>query len=470
MIFEMEEIMELKEIKIIQGGMGVYISCPALARKVSSLSRFGRETLGTISGVALERLFPRILRQGGEKAEEMIRVLTDFPFRGIAEKVLNEYISKSGKGVPVFSVTPSHALIILTICANFAFVRLAKEGHTNPVSINYLEKIAMPHLFAIYGAMLAGVDYITMGAGIPIQIPTIINAYASGQPASYEIPVIDGDKYVMTFDPRKFFGEEIPQLKRPGFIPIIASNVLAIMLEKKLSKGSIQGFVIEEPTAGGHNAPPRNKISYGDKDIVDYPKIAELGIPFWIGGSYASPGKLEWAQSVGANGIQAGSIFALSEESGMDPKIRQEIRKRGFSGTNVVKTDMRASPTGFPLKVVELTGTVSGESTYQARERVCDQSVLVSAYKKPNGSIGYRCASEPIDAYIKKGGKIEDTVGRKCICNGLITTGNLRFEGENEPAIVTLGDDTSFLTHLMQNENSSYIAEDALNYLLGKST
>ena len=457
--------MELKEKKIIQGGMGVYISCPDMARLVSSLGE-----LGTTSGTALEKIFPRILRQGGERAEEMIRVLKDFPFRGIAERVLSEYLGKPGKGVPMFSVTPSHALIMLTICANFAFVRLAKEGHTNPVSINYLEKIAMPHLFAIYGAMLAGIDYITMGAGIPIHIPAVISAYASGQPASYKIPVIDSDDYVMTFDPRKFFGEEIPRLKRPGFIPIIASNVLAIMLDKKLPEGSIDGFVVEESTAGGHNAPPRNKQFYGEKDIVNYPKIAELGIPFWIGGSYASPEKLKWAQSVGANGIQAGTIFALSEESGMDPKIRQEIRKRGFSGTNVVKTDMRASPTGFPFKVVELPGTVSEESTYQARERVCDQSVLVSAYKKANGAIGYRCASEPIDAYIKKGGKIEDTVGRKCICNGLITTSGLRLASETEPAIVTLGDDTSFLKYLMRDENSSYTAEDALNYLLGKST
>lgn len=457
--------MELKEIKIIQGGMGVYISCPALARFVSSLGQ-----LGTNSGTALERILPRILRQGGERAEEIIHVLKDFPFKGIAERVLNEYLEKPRKGVPMFSVNPSHALIMLTICANFAFVRLAKEGHANQVSINYLEKIAMPHLFAIYGAMLAGVDFITMGAGIPIQIPAVINAYVSGQPASYKIPVIDSDDYIMTFDPKGFFGGEIPQLKRPEFIPIIASNVLAIMLEKRLPKGSIQGFVIEEPTAGGHNAPPRNKVSYGEKDIVDYPKIAELGIPFWIGGSYASPEKLEWAQSVGASGIQAGTIFALSEESGMDPSIRQEIRKRGFNGTNVVKTDMRASPTGFPFKVVELPGTVSEQSVYEARRRVCDQSALVSAFKKPNGSIGYRCPSEPVDTYVRKGGKIEDTVGRKCVCDGLITTGGLRYEGETEPAIVTLGDDTSFLKHLMQDENSSYTAEDALNYLLGKLT
>jgi nitronate monooxygenase len=53
------------------------------------------------------------------------------------------------------------------IVANFVEVWLAKRGHSNPVGINYLEKIQPPHLVSIYGAMLAGVDRVVMGAGIP---------------------------------------------------------------------------------------------------------------------------------------------------------------------------------------------------------------------------------------------------------------------------------------------------------------
>jgi nitronate monooxygenase len=317
--------------------------------------------------------------------------------------------------------------------------------------------------------MLAGVDFITMGAGIPIQIPALINAFLEGRPATYRIPVIDGDEHEMSFNPQSFFGQEIPVLKRPGFIPIIASNILATILVKKLPAGSIYGFVVEEPTAGGHNAPPRNKVSYGEKDVVDYFALAKLGLPFWIGGSCASPEKLKAAIAVGANGIQTGSIFALSNESGMDSEIRREILKAGFNGTLEVETSMEISPTGFPFKVAHLPGSISDPDVYEARRRVCDLCVLVSCYKKPDGSIGYRCPSEPTEHFVHKGGKIEDTKNRGCVCNGLITAAGLRFENENhEPAIVTLGDDVSFLKHLMKNDDDSYSAVDAIRYLFGE--
>lgn len=451
---------------VISGGMGVNTSCPDLASQVSRYSQPGRETLGTISGVALEMVMTRFLQLGGSYANRIRKALEDFPFKSIAQRIIDEY-SKPQKGVPMFSVNPSRSLRELTICANFAFVRMAKEGHDRAISINYLEKISMPHLFAIFGAMLAGVDFITMGAGIPIQIPAVIEAYHTGGTALYKIPVIGGDDHQISFNPAEFFGETIPSLKKPGFLPIIASNILGIMLKKKLPEGSIYGFVIEEPTAGGHNAPPRNKVDYGVKDIVDYEGIANLGLPFWIGGSYASPEKLSKALSVGANGIQAGSIFALSNESGMRTDFRKEIIRKALARELLVRTDMRISPTGFPFKVIEMDGTISNGDTYRARHRVCDRGALVYLYKREDGTTGYRCPSEPIETYIKKGGKVEDTESRGCICNGLITTAGLRLAGEEEPAVITLGDDTSFLSHLLKDGRDSYSAVDALNYLFG---
>lgn len=452
--------------KVISGGMGVNTSCCDLARTVSMYSRPGAETLGTISGTALEMVMARMLKIGGIYTERIKKALDDFPFKEVSERIVSEYSGKLSKGIPVFSVNPSRLLSELTICANYAFVKMAKDGHNNPVSINYLEKIAMPHLLAIFGAMLAGVDFITMGAGIPDKIPGVIEAYATGNPATYKIPVVgEKDGYQISFNPAEFFGRSIPTLKRPGFIPIIASNVLGMALKRAIPHGKIYGFVIEEPTAGGHNAPPRNKVDYGDKDIVDYQKIAELELPFWIAGSYASPEKLAWARSVGASGIQAGSIFALSKESGMQESIRKEIIKRAFNKTLSVRTDMRISPTGFPFKVVEIENTISNHDVYESRERVCDKGALVVLYREPDNTIGYRCPSEPEEVYLQKGGKLEDTVGRGCICNGLIVKAGMQLEGENEPAVITLGDDTSFLSHLIQSEDGSYSATDALNYL-----
>lgn len=465
--------------RVIQGGMGFHISHWPLARTISLAGQ-----QGTISGVALDQIMARILRSG-DPGGHLRRALHHFPFPQISDIVMDYYFAEEGtsgrrgrRGVPVFQVNPSRLLIALTICANFSYVWLAKEGHTRPVSINYLEKLALPHLYALTGAMLAHVDIVTMGAGIALQIPAAMRDIAEGRVASYRIPVIGSTvkSVMLQFDPRAYFQSDLPPMRIPKFLPIIASHELAHLYYRKLPTGSVDGFVVEEPTAGGHNAPPRTthvNVSgesikeYGERDIVEYGRIADLGLPFWIGGSKASPKHLAWAQSQGAVGIQTGSIFALSEDSGMDPTLRRQIRARAFHNSLHVRTDMRISPTGFPFKVADLPGTISDPATYTERRRVCNLSALVSPYEKSDGSIGYRCASEPEDIYVAKGGNRADTVGRGCLCNGLLSATGLG--DPNEPPLITMGDDTSFLVHLMQSEDDSYTALDALAYLLGLS-
>jgi len=457
--------------EVVQGGMGVNISGWRLAKAVSILGQ-----LGTVSGVIYERVFARML-QMGDPGGHLRRALSHFPFPEHAEKVLAAFYVEGGKAespairtVPVFTVSPSDLLKSLTICANFALVWLAKEDHENPVSINWLEKVALSHIYAITGAMLAGVDVITMGAGIPLQIPGVIDAILEGGVVSYHVPVegVNIKGCTVGFDPAKFLGGKLPPMKRPEFLPIIASNLLAGILMKRLpGKGRIDGFVIEEPTAGGHNAPPRKGDAYGPKDEVDYPKIKSLGLPFWIGGSKASPEKLEWALSVGASGIQVGSAFALCEESGMDPAIRARIRKLGFRGKLVVRTDFGLSPAWFPFKVVRVYGTLSEPEVYEAREReCCDQGALATLFERPDGSIGARCPAEPVGVYTAKGGNEADTAHKVCLCKALLAAGGSGNSGE--PPVVTLGDDVSFLPHLMLDASSSFRAEDVINYLLGQ--
>jgi nitronate monooxygenase len=66
----------------------------------------------------------------------------------------------------------------LCVVSNFVEVFLAREGHRNPVGINYLEKVQIPHLPSLYGAMLAGVGYVLMGAGIPLHVPGVLDRLA----------------------------------------------------------------------------------------------------------------------------------------------------------------------------------------------------------------------------------------------------------------------------------------------------
>lgn len=457
--------------------MGVYVSTPFLA---NICSRNG--ALGTTSGTGCERILAHILQMGDPDGNYR-RALGRFPFQEIAERILQKYFIEGGKPptkdfkrVPGFSMTPPRELIELTVAASFCFVLLAKEDHDEPVSINYLEKLQIPHIFHLTGAMLAGVDYVTMGAGITLQIPGVLDAIASGGTPSYRVYVEgskDGTKSI-SFNPSQFFGKKL-EMTRPGFLPIVSTDVLAGLMANKLPTGSIQGFVVELPTAGGHNAPPRGREKifdekgqplYGVKDEVNFEKLRELGIPFWIGGSLASPSGLAGAQELGAVGIQTGSIFALSDDSGLIPTYRAEMRRRGFHGELVVRTDPTASPTGYPFKVVELEGTQSDPEAYAKRPRICDRSALLVPYELANGKVGLRCSSEPIPDYLRKGGKLDDAVGRRCLCNGLFSA-----VGIGNPAeipIFTMGDDVSFLPHLMRDENDSYTTADALNYLLSK--
>ena len=246
------------------------------------------------------------------------------------------------------------------------------------------------------------------------------------------------------------------------------------MMQKK-ANGRVDGFIIEAPSAGGHNAPPRGKTTfnekgepvYGERDVADLEKIAELGLPFWLAGGAGSPDALVAALDAGAAGIQVGTLFAYCQESGLDPDNRRRVVAQALAGTLDVLTDGRASPTGFPFKVVQMPDTMSSEEDYQARTRVCDLGYLRSMYRMEDGRIGYRCASEPVDTFVKKGGDIEETVGRKCICNGLMATvgmGQARTDGRELP-ILTSGDELMRLGEFLQGR-TSHSARDVIEYVL----
>jgi nitronate monooxygenase len=134
-----------------------------------------------------------------------------------------------------------------------------------------------------------------------------------------------------------------------------------------------------------------------------------------------------------------------------------------------VLTDKRASPTGFPFKVVQIGETVSQREVYERRERVCDLGYLRTAYKDPRGRVNYRCAAEPVDTYVKKGGEVEDTTGRKCLCNALFATvghAQARAGGVAEKPLVTSGDELKNIRHFIGSDRAAYTAGEVIDYLL----
>ncbi|MEO5666511.1 MAG: nitronate monooxygenase [Bdellovibrionota bacterium] len=477
----------MKAPVIIQGGMGAGVSDWRLARTVSCLGH-----LGVVSGTAVNTLLLRRLQDGDPNGDSR-RALSHFPDQKVAQEIIDLYFKEGGRAPgqayklsPLSNLSSSLRFQQLSVAGAFVECWLAKEGHDNPVGINLLEKLQLANLPAIYGAMLASVDYVLMGAGIPREIPGVLDLFSEQKAASIKVHAVGATTTVhqditSSFDPALVLPDLVKApLKRPLFLAIVSSATLATHLMKK-STGKVDGFIVEGPLAGGHNAPPRGPMKltesgeplYGIKDVPDLVAIKDLGLPFWMAGSFATPEKLREARDAGAAGIQVGTAFAFCEESGMSESIkRAAIRKWGLPDSNSpdrVFTDPLASPTDFPFKVAPMTGSLSDEDVYKARPRICDLGYLRTLAVGPSGDFVHRCPSEPIADYLKKGGKLEETVGRKCLCNALMTNidmGQSQKNGYNELALVTAGDDLIMLRRFLCGGKTSYSARDVIEHLL----
>ncbi|WP_241992131.1 nitronate monooxygenase [Cryobacterium lyxosi] len=466
---------------IIQGGMGVAVSSWQLARAVSKAGQ-----LGVVSGTALDTVIARRL-QDGDAGGHVRRALAHFPVPALADRVLRRYFRAGGRrsGIPYLPIAKvsQHPLVKsleLSVVANFVEVWLAKEGHEGLVGINFLEKVQLATPSAAYGAMLAGVDYVLMGAGIPAEIPALLTGLARHETRALDLHVENSTtRYSVEFDPEALTGGGLPPLHRPRFLAIIAAHVLAVYLTREESTRP-DGFIIEGPRAGGHNAPPRGRGSldddgqpvYGPRDDADLAKVAAVGLPFWVAGGYGTPERVNEALAIGAAGVQVGTLFALAAESGLDDTLREQLLRQIDSQELEIRTDPLASSTGFPFKVATLPGTLSDATLYEERPRLCDLGYLRVPYERSPGVLGYRCPAEPVATFVRKGGSSAEAAGRKCLCNALTANVGLsqtRRDGYEELPLVTLGTDLDGVTALRAAYPQGWSATEAVAYLESKS-
>ena len=488
---------------IISGGMGVWISNWKLARIVSMMGG-----LGTVSGTALDVVYLRLLQQGdpgghvrrafGELAsrysglaEGVQNLISRYyiqggknrqrPFLGAPSGQLNRLPSKPGNTASLWE--PERDFQTLTIAANFAEVWLAKEGHGGSVGINFLRKIERPLPYALLGALLAGADYVAVGAGNPAEIPGMIRSLCRLEDTCLPLKVsgahsADGE-FAVCASPRTLLGPEAAPLPVPKTLAIVSSFQLAEALASS-QEARPYGFILESSAAGGHNAAPAMKafneqrepvIVYTERDRIDVKAIAALGLPFWLAGNYGTPQGLRQALALGASGVQFGTPAALSLQSGLEPALRLQALELLRKGELKVSTEGRVSPSGFPFKVAQLPGTLSDPEVFNSRRRLCDIGYLQSAYLCPGGGVGFRCPAESVEAYVGKGGKAEHTVGRVCLCNALVSSAgfaSLWADGYVEPPIVTLGEELGSVSELLKTlpaGQDSYSIGKALHYI-----
>jgi NAD(P)H-dependent flavin oxidoreductase YrpB (nitropropane dioxygenase family) len=460
---------------IIQGGMGVAISDWRLA---GAVTRAGQ--LGVVSGTALEIVCTRRL-QDGDPEGHVRRALAAFPVRRIADWIISAYYVPGGKppddpyrAVPRFTLQPAQRLQELIVAANFVEVFLAKEYGRGPVGINYLRKIEMPLPAAMYGALLAGVDYVLMGAGNPADLPDLVRRLCRAEDVSMPVRVqgarsSDGP-YAVEFSPSRTIGASTAPLASPQVLAIVASVELAQALAAD-PRTRPEGFILEGPAAGGHNAPPRGprrtdefgQPVYDDRDRVELSDLVAVGLPVWAAGGCGTPDGLHAALAAGAAGIQVGTAFAFCDESGLDSDVKSRALAQARDGVLTSRSDW-------------LEGTLSESPVREARTSVCDLGMLRSAYLTADGAVGYRCPAEPLAAYTThKGGRAATAEGRMCLCNALLASAGLpqrRRNGYREPPLVTAGSDFTAVADLLRDapdDISSYSATEVIDYLLGST-
>jgi NAD(P)H-dependent flavin oxidoreductase YrpB (nitropropane dioxygenase family) len=200
--------------------------------------------------------------------------------------------------------------------------------------------------------------------------------------------------------------------------------------------------------------------------------MVKIGLPFWMAGSFGTPDKLVEAEALGARGIQVGTLFALSLDSGFRDDLRSTLLAQLADGTLVTRTDAHASPTGFPFKVAQLDGTLSDTSLREERAAVCDLGHLRQPFLTQDGKVDYRCPAEPSKIFERKGGEAEATSGRVCLCNALVASVGMpqvRKGGEPELPLVTLGDDLDGARALLAAHPDGWTADVAVRWLEGAS-
>ncbi len=506
----------LRKIKLIQGGMGVYVSNFRLAKAVARY--LPGITAGTVSGTALDVVYVRLLQLGdpGGHVRTAFSAFDALFGVEIGQKIFERYFIEAGKkpderfrygpqqtirfnddgqNIPPLNSEPAPVmlsldedLVELLIVTAFAEVWLAKHGHNGKVFINFLNKVQLPLLFAMYGAILAGVDGIVVGAGNPEGLPQACSNLSQHRPVTGDITLLyreSGEAFHLHFDPGDVANGQLTRkpLPRPAFLAIVSLEGLASALAQSPTQPP-DGFIIEHHTAGGHNAPPQGPLQrdqhgqpvYDARDEPDLAVIRQQNLPFWLAGGYSSHEKLQAAIESGAVGVQVGTTFAIAQESGLAPAHRialLDTLRKGTPDPEMVRTTL-FSPTGYPFKVAQLPGTLSDPAIYRARPRVCDLGFLQQrgfSKPEPDGSrrLFQRCPAAPLGDFTKKRGLPFNAEDKRCLCNGLLAAvglGQVHPTNGPEPAIVTLGNHLGGVRRLSRHGQVSYWAKDVLEDVL----
>ncbi|WP_186174216.1 NAD(P)H-dependent flavin oxidoreductase [Burkholderia gladioli] len=249
-------------LPVVQGGMGVGISAHRLA---GSVAREG--ALGTIASIDLRHHHADLLARCRARPDR--DTLEAANLEALRREIERARSWSEGRGmiaVNVMKAVRSHADYVLLACD-------------------------------------AGADAIVMGAGLPLDLPELTE------------------------------GHDI------ALVPILSdARGIALVLKKWMKKGRLpDAIVIEHPAhAGGHLGVSRieeandarfdfARVLGETRQTIEALGLAREAIPLIVGGGINSHQAVREALGLGADGVQVGTPFAVTEEGDAHPAFKQVL-------------------------------------------------------------------------------------------------------------------------------------------------
>lgn len=273
-------------------------------------------------------------------------------------------------------------------------VREAKGGRDIPVAVNIMVALSATYEDSVLGAMDGGVEVIISGAGLPLNLPSI----AAKHPRASEVELV----------------------------PIVSSGRAAQLICKRWAKnGRIpSAMVVEGPLAGGHLGwrtreeieDPANSLENLLAEVLEVSR-ANGGFPVVAAGGVYERADIDRMLSLGAAGVQIGTRFLATEESGASDEFKEALVACGPEA--IVVAVQPGSPCQLPFRILNSCGMYV-DAVQGARKAKCDKGYLLRE--------GKCLAKDDPNSYF-------------CICNGLLCAAGL--EKVDEKPLFTVGSNAS---------------------------
>ena len=339
---------------------------------------------------------------------------------------------------------------------------------------------------AAYGAMLAGVDYVLMGAGIPREIPHLLDELAAHRRRSTS-PSTSPAR-----DRRHVHGRPRPARPRsathlpaaaPADVPRHRLRARAGRLPRPRRRAPAPTasssrarapagttprraarLVLDETGAAGLRPARRRPTSPRSP-----PSACRSGSP----GGYGTPGG---AAPRRARPAPPASRSARSSRCARSPASTPSSASSCWSSCapapSTVRTDAARLADRLPVQGRRSSPARSRTpAVYDARPRLCDLGYLRTPYRAQERRVGYRCPAEPVDVYVRKGGDPRGHRGTRSACatrsSPTSASARHRTDGYVEKPLLTLGEELGGARHLLRRHPSGWTAGDALDWLLG---